>query len=83
VVRRERKKKKGGALRWGAPLKAARGSGRLRRKRWAGMAAETTGEAMGMGKAAAVAVRRRSVWLGTSVWTMRLTGGPQAVLIFF
>jgi hypothetical protein len=55
-MRRELKKKKGGALRQGAPLKATRGGGRGRRKRWAGMATETTGEAVGMDKAAATAI---------------------------
>jgi hypothetical protein len=58
-MRRELKKKKGGALRQGAPLKATRGGGRGRRKRWAGTATETTGEAVGMDKAAATAIRMR------------------------
>jgi hypothetical protein len=59
-VRREWKEKKGGALRRGAPLKAARGGGRVRRKRWAGTAVETAGEAMGIDKAVAAAVQTRS-----------------------
>jgi hypothetical protein len=60
----ERKRKKGGALRWGAPLKAARGGGRWRWKRWAGTVVETVGEAVGMDKAVATAVRRRSAQPG-------------------
>jgi hypothetical protein len=55
-ARRELSKKNGGALRRGAALKAARGGGRGRWKRWAGMAVETAGEAMGMDKAVTAAV---------------------------
>jgi hypothetical protein len=39
-VRRERKEKKGGALRRGTPLIAARGGGRGRQTQWVGTAVE-------------------------------------------
>jgi hypothetical protein len=82
-VRCEWKEKKGGALRWCASLKAARGGGRGRRgggnggrERWA---AKPWVRAMRWSPLTKSA--RHS--LGTSVRTVRLTGGPQAVLIFF
>jgi hypothetical protein len=82
-ARRELKKKKGGALRRGAPLKAARGSGRGRRKWWAVTTVGTAGEAVGVDKAAATTVRTRSAHPGASVRTVGLIGGPHTVLIFF
>jgi hypothetical protein len=66
-VRSERKKKKGGALRWCTPLKVARGTGRGRRGGGNGgleRRVEMAGEAMGMGTAVATAVRRHSAWPG-------------------
>jgi hypothetical protein len=83
-MRRELKKKKGGALRQGAPLKATRGGGRGRRKRWAGTATETetTGEAVGMDKAVATAIQIAWRSPDASVRTVGLTGEPHVVLIF-
>jgi hypothetical protein len=67
-------------LRQCAPIKATRGSGRWRRERWAGTTAA---------KPWARARRRPPLFegarrsLGTSVQTVRLTGGLHTVLIFF
>jgi hypothetical protein len=48
------------------------------------MAAETVDEAMGVDKAAAAAVRTRSVLIFFPIYrTVGLTGGPHMVLIFF
>jgi hypothetical protein len=50
----------------------ADGGGNGGRERWW----TRWGEAMGMGKTAAAAVRRRSTRLGASVGMVRLMGGP-------
>jgi hypothetical protein len=67
-------------LRQCAPIKATRGSGRWRRERWAGTTA-----AKPWARARWRPPLFEGAWrgLGTSVQTVRLTGGLHTVLIFF
>jgi hypothetical protein len=74
----EEEEKGGGAPRWSAPLIAARGGGRWRRKLREGWAENGGSEAVGAGKAATAAVRRCSARPGclyldrvTNRWVLR------------
>jgi hypothetical protein len=78
AVKQWRRKKRGGAPRWCAPFIATRGGGRRRRKLREPWAENGGSEAVGMGKAVATAVRRRSTRPGhlcsdrvTDRWVLR------------